>query len=343
MPYNEDPERDPYRKRRWIVGIGVASLALIILAGVVAVFSGPTLTKADGGQVIVVRNGGWFDDTSIRDVVQPNSSITWEGWHSTEHPYPASQRFFRVGPEGTADSQEIINVPTADGVNLGVEGTWYFELNTDPAVISKFDDAFGTRTYVVGSDRFYPWQEEGWPAFLDSTFSTTTQNASRQALSTRKCADLIPSCILVQGETTAAEVNPEDLEAAAGTATTALGSIQQEMASTFATEANEILGADTLRNVQFSLTRLTLPAELQNSITASLQTRTDSKAKIAAAEATKTQAAAEAEANVTRQNGYNACPVCGEIELRKSIPGGITVWAPGGDLAVAAPAPAPSG
>ncbi len=331
------------RRRRRIFRVGIASLALLLLVGTIAIFSGPTLTKADGGTVIVVRNGGWFDDTSVRDVVQPNSSITWEGWHSSEHPYPASQRFFRVGPEGTADSQEIINVPTADGVNLGVEGTWYFELNTDPAVMTHFDDAFGTRTFAVGDERFYPWEEEGWAPFLDSTFSTTTQNSSRQAISTRKCADLIPSCVLVQGESVATEVNPEELEAAAGTATTALGSIQTEMATTFTTEANEILGEGVLRNVQFSLTRLTLPADLQNSITASLQSRTDSKAKIAAAEATKAQAAAEAEANVTRQNGYNACPVCGEIELRKSIPAGVTVWAPGGNLAVAAPAPAPAG
>lgn len=337
------PEQNKRKARFMAYTIG--AVALTVVGVLLLIVSGPTLTKADGGTVVVVRNGGWFDDTTVRDVVQPNSSITWEGWHSDEHPYPASQRFFRVGPEGTADSQEIINVPTADGVNLGIEGTWYFELNTDPAVLTAFDNQFGTRTYQVGDDRFYAWQEEGWPAFLDSTFSTTAQNSSRQALNTRACADLIPSCVLVQGASTTEEVKAEELVDDAGAAASTLVTIQQEMASTFAEEANQILGKDVLKNVQFSLTRLTLPQALQDSITASLQTRTDSKAKIAAAEATKQQAQAEADANITRQNGYNSCPVCGEIELRKAIPPGVTVWAPGGEAAIAVqqPAAAPAG
>lgn len=326
--------------------IGIAAAVGLVGLIVLVFISGPTLTKADGGTVIVVRNGGPLDDTSVRDVVQPNSSITWQGWHSEEHQYPASQRFFRVGPEGTADSQEVINVPTRDGVSIGVSGTWYFELNTDKDVLTNFDNQFGTRTYDVGGgDRLPLWDEDprGWSAFLDSTFSTTALNSSRQALGGRACADIIPSCILVQGETVKPDVSADELAAAATTSTNQLVAIQSEMGTTFTTEANEILGKDVIKNVQFSLSSFTLPGELQNSITASLQTRTDSKAKIAAAEATKAQAQAEAEANVTRQNGYNACPVCGEIELRKSIPGGITVWAPGGDLAVAAPAPAPQG
>lgn len=330
------------RKRAPII-IGAAVIA--VLGAILLIVSGPTFTKADGGTVVVVRNGGWFDDTSVREVVQPNSSITWEGWHSTEHPYPASQRYFRVGPEGTADSQETINVPTKDGVNISVAGTWYFQLTTDSEKLTKFDDAFGTRTYQVGEDRFYAWEEEGWPAFLDTTFSTTALNASRQALNGRSCADIIPSCILVQGESATAEVDPAKLDAAAQAATSTLDSIQQEMGSVFAAKANEILGDGVIEQVQFSLTNLTLPGDLQNSITASLQSRTDSKARIAAAEASKQEAQAKADANVLTQNGYNTCPICGEIDLRKAIPGGVTVWAPGGDAAIAVqpPAPAPAG
>ena len=179
-------------KRIAILAGSILGLFLVLI-----VISGPTLTKADGGTVIVVRNGGMFDDSSVRDVVQPNSSISWQGWHSIEHPYPASQRFFRVGPDGTADSQEVVNVLTKDGVSISVEGTWYFTLTTEQAALSQFDDRFGTRKY----GDHYAWEEAGWGAFLDSTFSTTAQNASRLAISGTACADLIPSCVLVRART----------------------------------------------------------------------------------------------------------------------------------------------
>jgi regulator of protease activity HflC (stomatin/prohibitin superfamily) len=325
------------RAKNIAIGAGV----LIVLSVFLVAISGPTLTKADGGTVIVVRNGGPLDDTSVREVVQPNSSISWQGWHSVEHPYPASQRFFRVGPEGTADSQETINVVTKDGVPITVTGTWYFELNTDPKVLTAFDDKFGTRTFQVGENRYYAWEEEGWPAFLDTTFSTTAQNSSRQAVGGRACSDLVPSCLLVQAPQADA-VSTEAIDAAASTSESALLTIQKEMAETFATEANQTLGENTIINVSFSLTSLTLPQSMQDAITAALNVRTDSNSKIAAAKATETQAQAEANANITRQQGYVLCPVCGEIDLRKAIPGGITVWAPGGDTAVAVPAPAPA-
>lgn len=316
------------------VGVIIAAIVGLVLAW--GYVSG--LSKASGGEVIVVRNGGLFDDNSFQQVIQPNSGITSTGLWSENHIYPASQRFFRVGPEGTADSQEVINVPTRDGVSLGVEGTWYFELNTDEAVLKAFDDKFGTRTYDVGNgERLPAWSEDprGWGAFLDSTFSTVAQNSSRQSIGGNSCAELIPSCILVQSQNGAvADVSAEQLEAAATTSDSALLTVQKTMADNFVREANEILGEGVLKNVQFSLTRMTLPQNLQDAITRSLETQTDSNAKINAAKATETQAQAEANANVTRQNGYNACPVCGEIELRKSIPTNITVWAPGADATV---------
>ena len=131
---------------------------------------------------------------------------------------------------------------------------------------------------------------------------------------------------------------PQDqLDAAASTSANVLTSVQETMRSTFQDEANQILGAGVLTVQQFSLSSLKLPQSMQDSITNALNTRTDSNAKIAAAKATEQQAAAEATANQNRQQGYNACPICGEIDLRKAIPQGVTVWAPGGQFAATAP------
>ena len=39
--------------------------------------------------MIVVRNGGPFDDKQIRQVVPNGSGNTWVGFFSQAHPYPA--------------------------------------------------------------------------------------------------------------------------------------------------------------------------------------------------------------------------------------------------------------
>jgi hypothetical protein len=86
--------------------------------------------------VIVVRNGGAFDDNSVRQVIQPNSSLTSTGLFSSKHPYPSTQRTFTVSGQEDADSNEIINVPAKNGVLVGVEGTVYFDVNyTDEKVM----------------------------------------------------------------------------------------------------------------------------------------------------------------------------------------------------------------
>ncbi|WP_246064149.1 hypothetical protein [Nonomuraea longispora] len=50
------------------------------------------------------------------------------------------------------------------------------------------------------------------------------------------------------------------------------------------------------------------------------------------------QAKAEAEPNRARQDGYDKCPSCAEIEKPKSLPQGITVYAPGNPQSVVVPA-----
>src|SRR4051794_7893245 len=108
------------------LAIGVVALVVLIVA-LVGVFSG--YDKTSGGEVGVVRNGGWFDNNRIRQVIQPGSGLTWTGFWSTTHKYPAQQRFYTI----TADAQrggrpgiDVVHTPSADGVELGIEATIYF-------------------------------------------------------------------------------------------------------------------------------------------------------------------------------------------------------------------------
>jgi hypothetical protein len=103
------PAQRPRGRRVLLSLVVVLAVVLGVLVPGIAFASG--FTKADGGHVVVVRNGGPFDDNSIRQVIQPNSSLTSTGLFSAEHPYPSTQRNFKVSGQEDADSNEVINVP----------------------------------------------------------------------------------------------------------------------------------------------------------------------------------------------------------------------------------------
>jgi hypothetical protein len=119
----ELPLHPPQKRPRGLRVLVTAVVVLaVVLGGVVpGIAFAAGFTKADGGHVVVVRNGGPFDDNSIRQLIQPNSSLTSTGLFSAEHPYPSTQRNFEVSGQEDADSNEVINVPTKDGVLVGVE------------------------------------------------------------------------------------------------------------------------------------------------------------------------------------------------------------------------------
>lgn len=308
----------------------VVSLVVLFAAVVPGVAFMAGFTKADGGHVIVVRNGGPFDDNSIRQVIQPNSSITPTGLFSSDHPYPSTQRNFKVSAAENADSNEVINVPTKDGVLVGVEGTFYFDVNyTEQGVMSAFDDRFGTRTYPVpGGDARHAWDgEAGWSAFLEFTLGNLVQNVLRQEIGNVECADLVASCSLAANPTARAVpvVDPN----ANGNQT--INQVQAAVNAAFTKEIDEVLGMPVLINPRFVLSRVELPANVQEAI---------NQAQAAFAGVTESQAALQraqidAEANAARQSGYDACPTCAEMDILKSLPDGLTTYAPGTGFTVA--------
>ncbi len=321
----------PVGGSRILVG-AVVSLTVLLVAVVPGFAFLAGFTKADGGHVIVVRNGGPFDDNSIRQVIQPNSSLTSTGLFSTDHPYPSTQRNFKVSAAENADSNEVINVPTKDGVLVGVEGTFYFDVNyTDETVMSAFDDRFGTRSYPVpGGDSRYAWDgDAGWSAFLEFTLGNLVQNVLRQEIGDVECADLVASCSLAANPT--ARAVPVVDPTADGNQT--INRVQAAVNAAFTNEIDEVLGMPVLINPRFVLSRVELPENVQDAI---------NQAQAAFAGVTESQAALQraqidAEANAARQSGYNACPTCAQMDILKSLPDGLTTYAPGTGFTVAGP------
>jgi regulator of protease activity HflC (stomatin/prohibitin superfamily) len=324
------------RTKRWIAVVGAGIVVLFVVAGIVAAVSGPTLTKADGGTVIVVRNGGWLDDNSYRDTVQPNSSLTWEGWHSQEHPYPASQRYFTVSATEGADSNEVINVPTQDGVNTGIEGTFYFQLSTDPKVLQDFDDKFGTRTFPNSKgEQVNAWDSEGegWSAFLNATIGNVVKSALRTEIGKVRCQDLQASCALAFNATAV-------VDGGADVGNSTLAAIQDNVNKSFTEDVERYLGGAYFTNIQFVLSKPTLPQNIQDAINASFARVADQAGKTQEAQGKVTQAQSDATANAARQQGYDACKTCAAIDQLNALPDGLLTYAPGGQFAIA---PAPAG
>jgi hypothetical protein len=309
--------------------IAVVIAAIVLVAVVIPGIAFATgYTKADGGHVIVVRNGGPFDDNSIRQVIQPNSGLTSTGLFSAEHPYPSTQRNFKVSGAKNADSNEVINVPTKDGVLVGVEGTFYFDVNYgDEKVMRAFDDKYGTRTYPTSTgSASYAWDgEDGWSAFLSFTLGNLVQNVLRQEIGNVECADLVASCSLAANSSAqAAAINPK----ANGNET--INQVQQAVNDGFTQDIQTVLGVPILIHPRFVLSKVDLPANVQDAI---------NKAQAAFAGVTESQAALQraqidARANAARQSGYNSCPTCAQIDILKSLPSGLTTYAPGTGFSV---------
>lgn len=319
------------------LGLVAAILAatFIVWPGIVAIWS---WTKTDGGHVAVIRDGGPFDDNSIRDVLPVSSPLTWTGLYSQVHQYPAQVRYYDIVPVG--DDRPGVNAyrtPTRDGVDVGLSARLNFSLNLDNGTLRQFDDAFGTRTYatVDGTQRLAPWEgDEGFATWLDTMIKPIIEETLRQQVASVDCEDLQASCALVRNAdpnaVQAASANNDNAE----TLRRIQGAVNDALASNIAVR----LGGDYLTNIQFSLTGVDLPASIRQRI----EGAQGEFAGASAAQARLNQAKLDADTNAERQRGYNQCPTCAEIDRIKAegeslakIPPGVQVYAPGNPFAVA--------
>ncbi|SEG60173.1 Regulator of protease activity HflC, stomatin/prohibitin superfamily [Thermomonospora echinospora] len=286
--------------------------------------------RTDGGQIAVVRNGGFFDNTRIRQVIDPGSGRVWVGWWSKVHKYPAQQRFYTITSnlgESTrgGGGVDVVTVPSSDGVNMGIEGTLYFTLNLDHEVLKKFDDKFGTRKFRSSSGHsYYAWQDEGgWSAFLNQIVRPVIDNNLRSQINSFRCAELVSSCALVQNTGSNGRRQTTSIQAQSNNGN--IAKVQNAINVQLANDLRATLGGDFLTNIHFNLVRVTLPAQVQQAVDRAQA----AFAQVTEAQARVDQAKLEAAANKARQDGYNRCPTCAEIEKLKALPQGITVYAPG--------------
>jgi regulator of protease activity HflC (stomatin/prohibitin superfamily) len=314
------------------LGLGALAAAFFVVGLVllIGIFSG--LTKTSGGEVAVVRNGGPFDNHRIRQLIQPASGLTWIGWWSSVHKYPAQQRFYTITSDagrGDRAGVDVVHTPTSDGVNVGIEGTIYFTLNLDPRALRTFDNKFGTRKFrgLDGGLRYAYSGDDGWSGFLDQIVRPVIDNDLREQINTFRCADLVSSCALVQnaGSTTG---TPKGLGGQSNNGN--IAKVQEAINSSLSVDLRQTLGGDFFTGIRFNLVRITLPTKLQGAV----DDAQAAFAQVTQAQARVQSAKADAEANRIRQRGYQDCPACARIDELKAIPPSVQTYAPGAGFAV---------
>lgn len=326
------------RNDRGGAAIGSAIVVVVVLVvvgvivGLINLFGG--YDKVDGGHLAVIRNGGSFTNANCKGVLLPGSGRQKVGITTHVHKYPSNQRFYTIAADGSGDRNgvDVIQVPSSDGIELGIQATVYFQLNI-PAdknqakqVLCDFDNKYGTRTFT-GNDKKQKHAydgDEGWNAFLDQVVRPVINNALRVEVGNYRCSDLLSSCALLYN----ANLSPTQVSGnQPGQSNINLAKVEQAIGGELQNDFNTSLNGDFLSGVRFNLNGVQLPAAVQNSINQGLQ-------KITAAQANLKAAQADAAANEARQLGYNKCSICGQIDLLKSLPPGITTYAPGGNAVV---------
>jgi regulator of protease activity HflC (stomatin/prohibitin superfamily) len=306
-----------------VAGVAVAVIVVIV----VIIWAVNSFTSTDPGFIGLVRNGGPFDNTQLqRDadgnpvIVPPGSGLTNVGFASSLRQYPVTNRYWTIDPDG-GDTNQAVDVPTKDGVNVGVSGQFVFGLNQAPKVLAAFDEAYGSRTFtdpagnqVKASDG----TDAGFNAFLAAFVPNTVNNALRQEMGRINCKDVIASCVLVQNNAGGA-IDPNINNQGA------IAAIQDAVNRNFEEAVNAQLGGPYLVHAAFNLSKVSLPAELQQKV----NDAQGAFAQVSQAQARVQSAQADAQATAAKSQAYQQCPGCLQIDIIKALPPGITVYAPG--------------
>jgi regulator of protease activity HflC (stomatin/prohibitin superfamily) len=330
QPHTPPAARQPAKKSRFegatplstplvrrAVGVALALSGLFLLAFI----SGARLERQDIGHVGVVRNGGPFDNRSIRMVLMPGANLTWAGWYSQKpHEYPAHGvvLLYTVTSEpgrGHRPGADVVTVPTRDGVQVGIEGTVYYHFVAEQNLnlLKQFDMTFGTRKYSDGGAARKPYEgEAGFQATVETVFRPVLDNDLRREVGAFQCAQIVTACALVRPISGTAGSTPSNRNMAL---------VEDRINKSLEDDLADALGGRYFVDVHFRLARVTLPQNVQTAVTASQA----ASANVQVAKQQLRQGRYEAKRNQVIGNAYNRSPGLANINAIKAAPRQSTV------------------
>lgn len=200
----------------------------------------------DQGHVAVVKEGGPFDGRGVKEVRQPGSKSKPIGAFNKQYNFPVTQR------DLTDEAGQII-VPTADGVNVIVDGQALFQFKTDPALVTKFYKEFAVRKWdgeQIDSD-------QGWINFLKIRLVPILFQSIRQTIGTKDCTSLNNTCIYVlNADQVIGDAQKAQEQAKQAKTEQNLADAEQKITTAFQQNLKDGLGDDYFEGVRFQNLRV---------------------------------------------------------------------------------------
>jgi len=323
-----------------LLGVVGVTVGMIFLFPWIGAFQ-----SMDAGHIGVERNGGWFSNSNERGFLDPQSSMTNTGIYSTIHTYPAQQRTYTISADpnqGDKVGVDVVQTPSSDGVEMGIEGTLYYSLNLDHQTLGVFDNLYGTRTYTDNGNAFHAYDgDQGWGAFIDVAVRPILNNDLRELVAQTSCAELDSACALVQNSTQQAAVVTGGVNNN-GNIAAVQDKINATLQQDLDTQLNTAVDASDLAKhggkpfqfltgVRFTIVRVSLPSNVQGAVNDAQA----AYAEVSKQQALVKQAQLQAEANAAKEAGYKNCPACQTIDELGALPKGLLSLGSGSGLNLA--------
>jgi hypothetical protein len=305
---------------------------LAVLVGIVVIVGGfawlISIHGVDAGHVAIVKEGGPFDGRNLKEVRQPGSSATPIGAFNHQYSLPVTQR-------DLTDEVGQIVVPTADGVNVVVDGQALFQLKVDGEpdpkrnLDAKFFRNFGLRPW--GGENI--WDDQGWDNFLKIRLVPILYQSIRQSIGTFDCTQLNNTCVYVLNANVLADTTTNAQDKVSKKAKDAnteqnLAAAELKITQAFQDNLKSGLGDDYFEGVRFQNLKVTFLPDTTAKVQAAQNARADvAKAKL---EAQRKVQEAEGQTQVAKQNAeqikvkaqaYKSNPQQAKIDQLKALCG----------------------
>jgi len=149
----------------------IVVVALLLLAFTPAFFG--SLKKTPKNMVGISYGGGPFESAHFQRIVQPGSSLFFNGWFDPLYLYPADTQNYIISLNprvGATRGKDSILAPSSDRVQLTYQVAIYFRLNID--LLRQFHETLGLQ--------YRAYTSSGWNALLQDTFRQNVENAVQE-------------------------------------------------------------------------------------------------------------------------------------------------------------------
>jgi len=136
-------------------------LAIVVVIGALIFLIGGTWASVGESHVMVCRNGGMFDDKSVRAIVDPGGGRQFMGLATNCFEYPTSTRIYDASSAEDADRGPL-TCTSRDAVAMRVAAAARFTLNTESheQIRESFNEVL---------DRYDAHTDDGWLDMLHAT------------------------------------------------------------------------------------------------------------------------------------------------------------------------------